>query len=801
MFKNYLKIAIRNIKRQKGYSAINILGLSFGLAISLIIAFYVMDDLTFDRMHENPENIFRVVTIESSGNQGFQTYSITSGPLMVALAADLPEVSASTRLFGFGQGRVGRGDREFNQNDPNAGIQVQAMITDPGFFDVFSFKLLRGDPEKILQGPNDVLLTQETADALFGSEDPMGKPLVIPGANLPEAYVAGIVQTPPRNSHIQYGMIGKLRPELNAVWWDSWENLMLTGYIKTVPGTNMMDVQNKMVTLARKNNFAKIYLPQLQPLLDVHLGSADHRYDGTNAGKNTKAVVYALTIIGILVLLIAAINFINLSSARSTFRAREVGLRKVVGSSRTQLITQFLGESVFLTLIAMVIAMAGVQASLPYLDTFLGKNLHVNFIANPILFVLMISIAVIIGLLAGIYPALVLSSFKPITVLKGKFKTSNAGVFLRRVLVIFQFAITSALILGVLIVLVQIDYIKNMDLGYNRQGLVVVPNFVGNGEDLLKNEMQKMPFIEETGRMSNLPGGTPMRIEAIPEGMDRENSRMFQQYVVDEGLIDILDLEIIAGRKFSKEFASDTLENIIINEKAQKLAGWLDPIGKRLDVIDINGALVSRRVIGVVKDFHYSNARQAIEAMYLVFNPRQSNLLYARINDANQEQVLADIEEKHRALFPDRRFNSIYMENFFDRQFNNDRDFAGNIGFFSAVAIFIACLGLLGLVSFAVSQRRQEVAVRKVLGSSERRIVFLLAVDFLKWVAVANLIAWPAGYFGMSVWLNDFVYKVPFTLWPYLVSGFGTLIIALITISYQSIKAARANPVESLRME
>jgi len=801
MIKNYLKIAIRNIRRQKGYSAINILGLSFGLTISLIIAFYVVDDLTFDNMHSDPHNVYRVITKESSGDQGFQKYSITSGPLIVALANDLPEVVASTRVFAFGQVAIGRGDREFNPQDPNDGVRVRGLIAESGFFNVFNFKLLQGDIETVLQNPNDILLTPEIAEALFGDEDPIGKPLNIPGSGLEEPFVAGIVEAPPGNSHIQFGLIGKLRPEQNPVWWDSWDNLMLSGYIRVIEGSDASAVEEKMIQLARKNNFAAIYLPQLQPLLDIHLGSAQHQYDGFNFGKNSKAVVYALTLIGILVLLIAAINFINLSSARSALRAREVGLRKVVGSNRGQLITQFLGESIFLTLIAMIIAMIIVQSVLPYLDTFLGKHLQINFIGNPLLLLTMITIATVIGLLSGFYPALVLSAYKPVTVLKGKFKTSVAGVFLRRTLVVFQFAITTALILSVLMVLVQIDYIKNMDLGYNRDGLIVVPNFVGNNEDLLKQEMQNMPAVQELGRMSNLPGTSPLRIEAIPEGTDRSNSRMFQQYVVDDGLIDILDLKVLQGRNFSTDFASDTLENIILNETAVKMAGWSNPVGKRLDLIDINADLISKRVIGVVKDFHYTNARQKIEAMILTYNPKQSALLYARVAPEEQEATVAQIEAKYKELFPNRPFNSFYFENFFNQQFNNDREFAGNIGFFSGVAIFIACLGLLGLVSFSVNQRRQEVAVRKVLGSGERRIVALLTTDFLKWVLLANLIAWPAGYYGINLWLNDFVHKVPFTFWPYLASGLGTLLVALLTVSVQSIKAARANPVDSLRVE
>ena len=461
---------------------------------------------------------------------------------------------------------------------------------------------------------------------------------------------------------------------------------------------------------------------------------------------------------------------------------------------------QFLGESIILTLIAMFIAAVIVQSVVPYLDTFLGKHIEINFLQNPGLALILFAIGIFIGLLAGIYPALVLSSFKPISVLRGKFKSTGAGIFLRRVLVVFQFAITTALILGVLIVIIQINYLKNLDMGYDRSNIVVIPNFFQQGDDLLKNELEKIPAITGIGRISGLPGTSPIRIEAIPEGMDRENSRMFQQYVIDSDLTDLLKLDIIKGRKFNPEFASDTPDNIIINETAAKIAGWSDPINKRLDLIDVNADLISKRVIGVVKDFHYTNPRNSIEPMFFMYNPQQSPLLYVRIK-GDPTEVLKTIEAKYKEIFPDRPFNNIFLDNFINQQFNQDRAFAGNIGFFSGVAILIACLGLLGLVSFAVNQRRHEVAIRKVLGSGETRIVSLLAMDFLKWVALANIIAWPLGYFGMSAWLNEFVFKVPFTIWPYLASAFGTLIIALLTISLQSIRAARANPTESLRVE
>lgn len=427
MFLNYFKIAYRNLLKHKGYSAINVIGLSLGLMVSLVIAFYVIDDLTFDSMHDDADRIHRVLMLENTGS-GSMTYSITCGPIIPASVANIPEIEAGVRAFGMGRLFVAAGVVPQQEMTAENSLQLRGYITEPSFFDVFSFRFLSGDRDNALKTPNGILITPEAAELLFPGEDPIGKRLTLQfmgpgnGNGQDDPYVIGLVEKPPLNSHIQYDFIIPLQIDNFPLWWDSWENLMLQAYVKLGNPSQRQVAEQKMEDLGKANNMPEINVPSLQPLLDVHLGSADHRYDGTNNGKNDATIVYALAIIGLMVLLIAAINFINLSSARSSQRAREVGLRKVVGSNKTMLILQFLGESIMLTSVAMLVAVLTIQFTIPYLDEFLGKTLEIDFIGNPLLLLAMFLVSFVVGIAAGLYPALILSSFKPVTVLRGEFR-------------------------------------------------------------------------------------------------------------------------------------------------------------------------------------------------------------------------------------------------------------------------------------------------------------------------------------------------------------------------------------------
>jgi putative ABC transport system permease protein len=577
----------------------------------------------------------------------------------------------------------------------------------------------------------------------------------------------------------------------------------MMGYVKLAKNADAGAAEAKMVKLAAGTAFPKIFEPRIQPLLDIHLGSADHMYDRLNAGKNDIVVMYTMAIIGLLVLLVACINFINLSTSRAGLRAREVGMRKVVGSNKRQLIFQFLGESVLLTLLTFVAAVAIAQTSLPYLSSILNKQLSLNLGQDIILLSLFFLIAVVIGILSGVYPAFVISSFKPVSVLRGEFKTGKTGVTMRRVLVVFQFAITTALLVGVFVVLAQIKYLKSMDMGYNREQVLVMFNPLREGDDLLKQRLEAMPSILSAGRFDAEPSPNFNRMEIIPEGFTRPSDITAARFHIDEDLLDTLEITILKGRNFSPEFPTDLTDGIIVNETLIRKANYTieDAIGRQIDIVDEEGKLLPKTIVGVVKDFHFTTPRQTSEPMMFLYNLRQSYLLMARIAPGQIQEALPEIEKAYKELYPDRRFDASFLDETFDRQFESDRVFMRNMGIFSGIAIFIACLGLVGLVAFSIEQRRKEIAIRKILGSGEKKIFALLAVDFLKWVVLANLIAWPCSHLAMSSWLQAFTFRTPFKLWPFIAAAVATLFIAFFTISFQTVRATRTNPSNVLRHE
>jgi putative ABC transport system permease protein len=798
MFRNFLKITLRNVQKYKVYSLINILGLVMGLMICLVLGYYVVDDLTFDRFITNADRIFRLITIETPPGQDKLTYSIITGPLLPAVKENIPEILGATRVYSFGNVRLELpSSASDEQVDESSIIRGRSLVTDPGFFDVFSFKLLSGEPSALEN--TGIFLTPALASALFGEENPIGKAVKV---NSRDGYVAGLVECPPFNSHLQFEVILPLHVEDNPLWMDSWENLMLSGYIRIHKNADPDEVEEKVYNLALSNDFPKVYNIKLQPLPDIHLGSSHHRYDGLNRNKNNASVVYALAVIGAMILIIAAINFINLSSARSALRAREVGLRKVVGSKRRQIILQFLCESIFMCFMAAVLVLLLLRLTQKPIENFIKKPLPIDFFSNPSLLIVVFITALVVGLLSGLYPALILSGFRPIEVLRGRFHSGKSGQRLRQFLVVFQFAISIALILGIFTVMDQIKYLKSRDMGYNREQVLIVNGTYNRGEDLFKNRLQNVPGVISTGRINQTPNSVFTRVEMIPDGADRAKSFMAQRFFVNEGLVPTLEITMKYGRNFSPEFASDAQEGILINEAAVRLAGWEgDPVGRQFGHVNLESETEFKQVVGVFKDFHYSNTRQKIEPMVFFYNPGAGGRFLVRLPAGAVAENLTRIENIYKDVFPDRSFNYTFFDDVFDQQFQRDKNFAAHMGFFSGVAVIIACLGLLGLVAFEVEQRKKEIAVRRVLGANEWKIVKMLAVNFLRWVMVANIIAWPLEIFGMNRWLDSFAYRVPLRIPPFFAAGAAAVLIAMITISYQSIKAARTDPVIALRQD
>jgi len=798
MFKNYLLVAFRNIFRQKIYSFINIFGFAIGLAVCLIMSFYVIDDLTYDRFHEDAEHIYHLLTVDNSDAEGALSYSITSGPLVVNMAENIPEVEAATRITSFGGVNIRR-PVEGEAGEEDEGYQVRTLVVDADFFNVFGFEILAGNSDTPLEDLNGVYITPEVAENLFGDEDPLGQPLeAVNGQN---GYVAGIVQECPVNSSIQYEVILPLDIQINPVWWDSWENLALTGYFRINENADPAVVKRKLIDYASERGFAEVFAPDMQRLLNVHLGSGHLRYDFMNFNKNDKIKVYTFGIIAILVLIIASINFINLSSARAAKRAREVGIRKVVGGNKRQLFQQFLGESVLITLIAVIIALIIFEISLPYLNNFLQKDLHLDLLENYHYTISIFLISILVGVIAGIYPAIILSGFNPVTVIAGSFQSSSKGVLLRRILVVGQFAVSIALIISVFIVLDQIQFMNSVDLGYSRDNVMVVGNFSRDDGPVFKEKAGNLPMVESVSTISQLPGGTLVRLEVIPEGYMEEKGAMLDRIFIDDHTAETLEFSFLQGRNYSEEFPADVQNSVVINESAVKKFGWEEPIGKKLTMIDENESRLERTVIGVVKDFNFTTTRRKINPMVLVHIGEALPRFLIKFKNVDLVAARQEITNIIEEVFPDAPDRHFFLDDIFNFQFRQDRAFATNIAVFSGLAIIIASLGLFGLASYTTQQRRKEVAIRKVMGSSMRSIVLLLTKEFTRWVIIANLIAWPLAYFSMNKWLQNFIYRTNVNLLYFVGAGAAALIIAFLTILAQTVRAAYVNPVEALKYE
>jgi len=795
MLKNYLITALRNIARQKTFSAINIFGFAIGLAVCMIISFYVYDDLSYDRFHEYSQDIYRLLTKDVSVDD--LMYGITSGPLVAGIKDGVPEILTATRISNNGGENIRRADIEIVEDAED--IHAFTLIADTGFFEVFDFKIVAGNSETPLLDPNGVYLTPEKAEQVFGDEYPIGKPVEL--MEIEGAFVAGIVERPPTNSSIFFECIVPFRLDWSPIWWDSWRNVALTGYVRLQPYAELEDVKQKIIKYAADNGFASIWQPRLQKLTDVHLDSGNLRFDTMNWGRSDRAKVISTGIIALFVLFIASINFINLSSARAAKRAKEVGMRKIIGSSRKELVFQFLAESLLITYFAAIIAVAIFEISIPYLNDFMHKQTTVNLLQNLDIILVIFGAVSLVGLLAGFYPALIISGFKALSVLKGSFNSSKRGIIMRRILVVGQFAISISLISSVFIVKSQIDYLNSIDIGYNRENVVDLPFHNDEHLEAYQEKVMQLPGIESIGMINSLPGGTLQKFQVFPEGENEENGTMFDKIQIDEGLISTLKMELVYGENFKTELSEANTDNVIINETALEYAVWEgDPIGKTIRIQRENDTQEVKTVIGVVKDFNFTTTRRTVNPMFLDYS-NENYAFLVRINEMQSGTFLAAVEEIFHEFYPDANFRATYLDDVYNFQFRQDQTFATFIAVFSIIAIIISCLGLLGLSSYMTEQRTKEIGIRKVLGSSVTQIVKLLTVDFTRWVVLANFIAWPLTWYAMNLWLNEFVYRMQMNIGLFIVSGLAVIIMALLTIGVQTVRAANSNPVKELMYE
>lgn len=807
MLKNYLLVAFRNLIRHRAYSFINIVGLAVGIACCILILLFVQDEFSYDRFHAKADRIYDVLRETRSEGQT-QIVPRTSGALHSVLVNDLPEVEQAARV-------IIRGVAVQYDQD---GLHRQFAMVDPSFFKMFDFPFVRGNAETIVQDPGSMAIGESLAAQFFGDEDPMGKVLAFHDQYYGRSFVVrGVMKDVPNQSTIQFDMlVTTAAPNMSQEVWNVWRPTggwgHVVNYVLLREGADAKVVEAKfegVIVQHMGEEIAKTSTYYLQPLTRAYLYSiADYNMAWRDYSGDIQSV-YLMGVIAGFILLIACINFMNLATARSVRRAREVGLRKVVGAYRLQVVGQFLGEAVLMSVLAMVIALGLAKLAMPYFVTLSGKA-HLNMLGEPQVLIGMIGMALVVGLLAGSYPAFFISAFEPVETVKGSFKTGSRGAWIREHLVVMQFALSILLIIGTFIVFQQMEYIRNQTLGYDEDQIIFTNIFsvekglnknrktrLVNRYQVVKQEMLKNPNIVKVSAFSR-PLGRKMHGQLqvfSAEGHSGENLQM-QMLNVDDEFLSLFGIEIIAGRNFSLDVPTDRTDAYLLNETAVKQLGWDDPIGKSF------GLTGEGKVIGVVKDFHFSSLHTKIGSLALRMNTPSFGSLGMQVRAENIEETVAFIEKVWKQFmvsYEPPRYQ--FMDEWFDRNYQDEERVGKMATIFAGLAIFLACLGLLGLVSFSVEQRTKEIGVRKVLGASVGGVMVLLSRDLVKFVLVANLIAWPVAYFTTTRWLHGFAYHIDVGVLPFVLAGVLALTIALGTVSFHAWKAARANPVDAIKYE
>jgi len=806
MFKNYLKTAFRSLKKNRAFTTINILGLSLGLASCILIAFYVADEFSYDRYNVNADRIYRVnEDLKLGGNR--KQYAVCMPPLAKTLKTDFPSVENTVRLKTGGGMHVKKGNENI--------LEYNMLFADPSLFDIFTLPILYGDKSTALVEPNTVVITESTAKKYFNRVNAVGENLVTDG-NKP-LKITAVIKDIPKQSHFTADFILSM-----SSWPDSRSNEWLRSdyhtYVLMRKGTDYKHLEAQFPKMLLKysgdqmqqelkmsyDQFEKsgsFFNLNMIPLTDIHLHSNQSGELGVNT---TSEYVYIFSVIGLFILLIACVNFMNLSTARSANRAREVGVRKVLGSARKYLIVQFLSESIMVTLAAVIIAVVAACIFLPAFNHLADKNIIITGHTLAWLIPASVVAVLFIGFLAGLYPAFFLSAFQPIDVLKGKLATGFKGGTLRSFLVVFQFSISIFLIAGTIVVYKQLHYIQNRDLGFNRSQVLVVHSAfeLGDHAKTFKNEVKQLHGVQDATLSGFLPIESNRNTgifykEAV---VDPKNSIFPQIWSVDEDYLNTLGMKMTAGRYFSKQMSSDS-NALVINETAAKFLGFTDPVNKVIYKATggENHILKPYTIIGVVKDFNFSSLRQNIEPVIMQLGYDTGDLSI-KVQTSELPALLSKVESNWKGL-SQAPFQYSFMDQDFDTMYRSEQR-TGTIALtLTSLAIIIACLGLFGLAAYAAEQRMKEIGIRKVLGASAANIAGMLSKDFIRLVCIAIVISSPLAWYLMHKWLEDFAYRIDFQWWMIAIAGVVAVVIAFATISVQSIKAAVANPVDSLRSE
>ncbi|MEP6513432.1 MAG: ABC transporter permease, partial [Parafilimonas sp.] len=804
MIKNYFKIALRNLWKNKIFSIINIVGLATGLCCFLLITIYVLDELNYDRYNKNAQRIFRISSDIKFGGGELHS-SQTSDMMGSLLKKDYPDVEEYTRIYNNnGNKLIKKGNEYINE--------ANVAHVDSTFFSIFALPAIAGDTKTALKEPNTVVITESAARKYFGTTtDAIGKSVETNDKGQTVYKITAVIKDIPQNSHFHFDFLFSMK-NVDYQWGQLTSHNFHT-YLLLKPGTDYKELEKKFsqyidkyvlpeakqyMQISSMEDFKKAgnkldYL--LTPLTNVHLYS-DYSFELSPPGNIH--YVYIFSAVALLILLIACINFTNLTTARSANRAKEVGIRKVLGTERKNLITQFLTESILMAVLSLVIAVVLAYFILPVFNEIAAKSMHINILFSPLILPILVALPFVVGIMAGSYPAFYLSAFKPIRVLKGKLQQGSKRGGLRNLLVVFQFATSIFLIIGTIIIFRQLNYIQTKNLGFNKDQVLIINDayVLKKNSDAFKNEVIQMPGVISGTLSGYLPVSQSARNDntySKETVMDSKNGINMQTWNTDYDYLKTMGIELKSGRNFSKDFGTDSTA-VIINETTEKFLGYNDPIGKNIYTVpDASGKTTAYTIIGVAKNFNYESLHQPIGPLAF-FLRKSTGLASFKVKPDNISSLIKSIESKWKSLAPGMPFSYRFLDDSFSNMYSAEQRVGKIALIFSILAILIACLGLFGLATFIAEQRTKEIGIRKVLGASVNGIVQLLSKDFIKLVIIAFVIAAPFAWWAMNRWLQDFAYRINISWWIFLLAIGIALIIALATISFQAIKAAIANP-------
>jgi putative ABC transport system permease protein len=806
MIKNYFKIAFRNLWKHKGFSAINIIGLAIGIATCLIIMLFVNNELGYDRFNKKADRMVRVYFQGNVQGEEMKEASVMA-PVAPTMKADFPEVQEATRLRDYGTPKLVYNSKSFRED--------AFAFVDANFFEVFTLPLIEGNAKTALAAPNTVVITKALAKKYFGNENPLGKVISFKNNNNAPCKVTGVIDKVPVNAHFHFELFASMAslPESREANWmssnfytylvlkDSRDfkklEAKLPGVIEKYIGPQMLESMHASLADFRKqgNNISF----HLQRLTDIHLHSD---FQGDLSAPGDVKYVYIFGAIAVFMLLIACINFMNLSTAGASKRSREVGIRKVLGSMKEELVWQFLRESVLIAFIALMLSILLIYLALPLFNELTGQNLTLSFAGHPLLVSGLLLFVLMVGLLAGCYPAFYLSSFKPVAVLKGKFVSGKGSIGLRSGLVVFQFLISIILIVSTLVVYNQLSYIQHKNLGYNKDQVLIVSNtwMLDKNQGAFRQQLLNDPRVAMISGSRYLPAGSSDNNNFfVSPGNESERMIKTLRYEVDENYIATLGIQLKAGRNFSAAYGTDSAA-VIINETAAKALGYTNNAVGQIISRANKGEKQHFNIIGVVKDFHFRSLHERISPLLMVLAPDQGNLI-VKLKSKDIAGLTAALKKHWSEYGVEDPLSYSFLDERYDNTYKAEQKIGTILGIFAGLTIFVACLGLFGLAKFTAEQRTKEIGIRKVLGATVTQVSTMLSKEFLKLVLIACLIAFPLAWWAMNKWLQDFVYRINISWYVFLIAGIAALAIAVLTVSFQAIKAAIANPVKSLRTE